>query len=95
MEKRYFGPRNPTAEAEYRACWLAYLGCKDPAQKEMLEKEMDRLQPQIAYSPQDKRWDDFVDTLPGFREFWGRFAVEAKEMLADIQRKYGLEDGDE
>lgn len=92
-DKKYMGPRNPQAEAEYRACWMSYLVCKDPAQKEALEKEMDRLQPKIAYGARDKRWDDFADTLPGFRAFWSRFASEAQEMLEDLQRKYGIEDG--
>lgn len=71
--------QNKVAEATYRALWEEHgeLGCGDPAdeRRRFLEREMDRIQPQIGTSPADPRWQAFFKTLEAEpeRKPWWRF----------------------
>jgi hypothetical protein len=52
---------------------------KEPNVKRAMEQLMDELQPQIANSPNDPRWKEFTDTLPGFEEFWNNWLQDMKD----------------
>jgi hypothetical protein len=67
------GKMNPNreAEAQYRVAWDKYRNTWDDAERIPLEKEMNRLQPLIAVGPWDTRWVEFIETLDGYKEFWG------------------------
>jgi hypothetical protein len=58
------------ARNQYSLAWTAYCLCTNDAARQQHEKVMDSLQPRIATSPADPRWQEFADSLPGFREFW-------------------------
>ena len=62
--------RNTRAENAYRAAWYQYCLTSDEKHKIQLEKFMDNLQPEIAAGPNDSRWKEFIQTLPGYIEFW-------------------------
>lgn len=79
--------RNLGAESRYRAVWSSYVLTSDPAEQRILEKLMDSLQPEIADTPSDPRWQEFADSLPGYRDFWSRFRVECDGMIAKLERK--------
>jgi len=49
------------AQSIYRTAWMNY--CLDPSP--YLEEVMDSVQGNIG-----SEWEDFINTLPGFREFW-------------------------
>lgn len=42
---------------------------------------MDECQPVIAVGPDDPKWQQFVDTLPGFREYWDRVYEQAMKRI--------------
>ena len=77
--------RNTEAEEVYRAAWHQYVLTSDEGTKRVLEKVMDGAQVKIAVGPKDPRWQAFIDTLPGYREFWIRFRTECDEMIRDME----------
>lgn len=61
----------PVARQIYRAAWLEYRKTTDDVRRRELEFVMDTIQPRCTKSGRPGwEWDQFVDTLPGFREFW-------------------------
>lgn len=77
-EKRggFVGPSTAgPAEARraYRDAWSTYLLCGDEEERERLGRFMDSLQSRIARGPDDPAWQEFADSLPGFRDFWDRW----------------------
>jgi hypothetical protein len=79
--------RNLEAEASYAAAWQQYCLTPqdDTVQRQALEEAMDQLQPQIATSPKDPRWPAFIDTLPGYKQFWEGWGAE---MMQKAARKF-------
>lgn len=73
--------RNEVAESMYASAWAGWSLTTDRTRKRELEIVMDALQVHIATGPEDPRWIDFIDTLPGYQETWGK-------AMADIRRQY-------
>jgi hypothetical protein len=78
--------RNEQAEAAYAAAWQQWCMTSDVLAKNELERVMDDLQPQIAASPKDPRWSAFIDTLPGYREFWQGWYEAMKDHLDKMKK---------
>jgi len=74
------------AKEAYRKAWGAYcLTGLNLEKKQMLEELMDDLQPKICRGP-GPEWDAFVQTLPGFLEYWARWQETVmKLVLARVQ----------
>jgi hypothetical protein len=75
------------AQGCYRAAWNQWLLTSDPDAKRALGRIMDFFQPYIANSPKDPPgvWDAFIDTLPGYREWWAAAHERAKK---SVEQKY-------
>jgi hypothetical protein len=80
------------AKKAYNQAWSAWCLTTDEGDKHRLEQVMDGLQPQIANGPTDPPgvWHEFIDTLPGYREFWARWHDESLERLRSARRRPGL-----
>lgn len=76
-------PRNLEAEAGYAAAWAAYREALTDEERLPLEYRMDHLQPRIAPRPDDPRWINFADSLPGYREFWDFYRNKAIKIVED------------
>jgi hypothetical protein len=57
------------AKEAYRQAWLGWCLATSSSSKQVLEKRMDSLQSSITRGP-GPEWQAFVETLPGFVEFW-------------------------
>lgn len=77
--------RNTEAEEVYRAAWNQYALTSDEETRRALEKVMDEAQVKIAVGPTDPRWRVFIETLPGYREFWARFKAECDEKIREMK----------
>ena len=73
-------PRNVEAEAAYREAWERWQSSIG-LERKRLGRVMDQLQPDIAEGTYDPRWQTFIDTLPGYRKFWGTAADRALKRL--------------
>jgi hypothetical protein len=72
---------NPTqAKEEYRNCWNAWRAMETEEGKIAMEHEMDRLQPMICRGPCPE-WDEFTATLPGYREYWAMWTINAADRM--------------
>jgi hypothetical protein len=69
-----------TAQEAYRANWMAHIKETRPEVKKALEEAMDRLQPMICPGPCPE-WEEFTATLPGYREYWAMFAIDATDSM--------------
>jgi len=74
------------AEALYRTVWYQYCLTSNSNKKGFLEALMDDIQPSIAKSPADPRWNKFIETLPGYTDFWDNCLVRVCE---DVEKKCG------
>lgn len=57
------------AKEAYRQAWLGWCLATTQETKFICEQRMDGLQSSIARGP-GPEWQAFVETLPGFIEFW-------------------------
>jgi len=57
------------AKEAYRQAWLGWCLATKRESKELFEQRMDSLQSSITPGP-GAEWQAFVETLPGFIEFW-------------------------
>lgn len=62
--------RNIIAEEAYAAAWINWNFSIDPAKRRGLEFFMDSIQSDIAEYPNDPRWNEFINTLPGYVAYW-------------------------
>lgn len=74
-----------TAKEVYRHAWAGW--CFKPSRE--LEEVMDHCQPFIARSPEDPAWAEFVETLPGFIDFWTGKVESLKVTLGEGSKKRG------
>ena len=74
---------NVEAEEKYRAAWTQYCLSSNQRTKLAMESLMDEIQPQIARGPMDPRWKEFIDTLPGFQEFWNNWLRDVETWVED------------
>ena len=68
-------------EAAYREAWHAWLLAPTHRIRKEMEHLMDQLQPGIADTPADPRWQDFKASLPGFQDFWDRRLDRDREAI--------------
>lgn len=80
--REFLEMRREEAEVAYRDAW-GRRKLSIGLERQRLETEMDRLQLLIADGPKDPRWQAFIDTMPGYREFW---RAEAKRLVTRIER---------
>lgn len=73
-------PRNFAAESAYATCWTNWVFSFDPIRRRELGEIMDCLQCEIAVGPHDPRWENFISTLPGYQDFWKRWAKSIPEL---------------
>lgn len=75
MSMTAFGRRHGVSVEEgkegYRACWAQFCFTRDKATKHALMDAMDHFQTCIATRP-GEGFEEFADTLPGYREHWKR-----------------------
>jgi len=71
--------RDLIAEQIYAVAWKAWLLTTFPETKARLETIMDEQQIKIASGPGDPRWVDFIETLPGYKDFWKRIGDRLNE----------------
>ena len=56
--------------------------------KKELEDIMDSAQPFCVESRRPgPEWEAFVDTLPGYREFWDGFACAGRKMVQEMKNQ--------
>lgn len=79
--------RNLKAEERYRQAFHRWADSFDEAERERLEDEMDGLQTQIAYCPDDPRWVAFKETLPELDEAFGAKLAVA---LRDLKSRFSI-----
>jgi len=70
------------AQDAYRQAWTGWCLATKPEVKRMFEGRMDKLQPLVCERP-GPVWDAFIDTLPGFREFWDGWYVNTMESFME------------
>ena len=63
------------AQIAYRGLWASWLLTANDGRREWIEQHMDGLQPLIARGPNTPEWQSFIDTLPGFRDYWKNSAI--------------------
>jgi len=71
------------AKEYYRQLWRSWCMTQDPDRKRDLEVRMDSAQILIAKRP-NSEWLEFIETLPGFVEFWSGWALR---LILDEGRK--------
>lgn len=70
---------NLAAEAAYRMAWTTFRSAGKLSDFSSLAcQQMDALQMEIALGPFDPRWQEYIDTLPGFDDYWA--GLERKAM---------------
>jgi hypothetical protein len=76
------------AQEVYRAAWTSYLMCRDPKDKKEIEQVMDAAQPFCVESGRPgPEWEAFIDTLPGFRDFWDGFATKGRKIAREMKNR--------
>lgn len=68
------------AKEAYRQAWLGWCLATTQETKHLHEQRMDGLQSSIARGP-GPEWQAFVETLPGFVEFWEEWRDETIEQF--------------
>jgi hypothetical protein len=71
-----------TAAEIYRSAWSSWLLVPRERDKLRYQALMDSVQSTIARGPRDPVWQAFIDTLPGFRDYW----ATVSQRLAEEQR---------
>lgn len=72
-----------SAKASYRAAWIEWRDCLDDDRRQELENVMDGLQPAIAPRADHPDWQEFADSLPGFRECWAGIHDKATRIIIE------------
>lgn len=75
------------AQAIYREAWTQYRMSTDRDVQKAMKVTMDHVQPHCTSTgaPGDE-WYEFIETLPGYKEHWGRLRDRCNEMALE---KYG------
>jgi hypothetical protein len=82
MSSRRKAEDQKIAQHAYRKTWESWLLAKSPKRKRELEEIMDQLQPQCVDPPMPgPDWDAFIDTLPGYREWWDGQRAKLEERV--------------
>lgn len=63
------------AKIIYTHAWANWNLTTDIEERRELENLMDSMQEKIASRP-GPEWEDFINTLPGYRTFWERWESE-------------------
>lgn len=64
------------AQAAYRQAWMQRCLATKPDVQRAAERSMDAVQEACVDSGRPgPEWEAFIDTLPGYRESWQRFAA--------------------
>lgn len=64
-----------TPEERYRLLWEGWLQAKTPQHRSSYEAAMDACQLQIALSPRDPKWAEFLKTMPqSYHDYWRKAA---------------------
>lgn len=81
-------PNRDAAMAEYARLWDEFRlgGVFDAQESVRLQQAMDDAQLQISRGP-GPLWQDFADSLPGYRAFWEGFRTWAGEKVAELMEK--------
>lgn len=69
------------AKEAYRQAWMGWCLATKAESKRMFEQRMDSLQSSITRGP-GPEWQAFVETLPGFVEFWKSWHGDAAQAMA-------------
>lgn len=81
------------SQAIYKDAWKKYLMETDKVKRRFLEKIMDKAQETCTSTGRlGEEWDDFIDTLPGYREWWNGKTEEFRKIAQKMKDKYNLQE---